>query len=349
MKAWVLHDVGNIQYEDVVKPQLSETEVLVSVKAVGICGSDIPRIYRDGAHKMPLIPGHEFSGTVVMTGAAEDADWIGKRVGVFPLIPCGKCAACQKMQYELCRHYSYLGSRCNGGFAEYVAVPVCNLIELPDEVSFEEAAMLEPMAVGVHAMRRAGVTSMETVAVCGMGTIGLLLCMFLMEAGVKRILAIGNKDFQKEQALRNDITEADFCDIRTMDVDSWIQEKTNGQGVDVFFECVGKNETFLQAIRNTAPAGQVVLVGNPYSNMTLDKVTYWKILRNQLTITGTWNTSFTHEETDDWNYVLERLRARSVRPTDFITHRLAMKDLVKGLRLMRDKSEDYVKVMGILG
>lgn len=348
MKAWVLHDIGNIRYEDVEKPQIREREVLVSVKAAGICGSDIPRIYRDGAHKMPLIPGHEFSGEVVMAGSKEDSGWIGKRVGVFPLIPCGKCISCQKMQYELCRHYNYLGSRCNGGFAEYVAVPADNLIELPDEVSFEEAAMLEPMAVGVHAMRRAGISAFDTVAICGMGTIGLLLCMFLMEAGVKHLLVIGNKDFQKEQALRNGIAEINFCDTRTMAVNSWIQEKTGGQGVNVFFECVGKNETLLQAIRNIAPAGRVVLVGNPYSDMKLDKETYWRILRNQMTITGTWNTSFTHERTDDWHYVLERLKDHRVRPADFITHRLAMEALEKGMLLMRDKSEDYVKVMARL-
>ena len=154
MKAWVLEDIGKIQYKEVSKPLPGEHEVLVEVKAAGICGSDIPRIYQTGAHRMPLIPGHEFAGRVVQTGENTDAKWQNKRVGIFPLIPCHNCVACQKGQYELCRNYSYLGSRRDGGFAEYVAVPECNLIELPENVSYEEAAMLEPMSVACHAPRR---------------------------------------------------------------------------------------------------------------------------------------------------------------------------------------------------
>ena len=87
-------------------------------------------------------------------GPEVDEAWLQKRVGVFPLIPCGKCGPCRQKKYEMCRSYNYLGSRCDGGFAEYAAVPVANLIELPENVSFEEAAMLEPMAVAVHAMRQ---------------------------------------------------------------------------------------------------------------------------------------------------------------------------------------------------
>ena len=156
MKAWVLEDIGKIQYKKVSKPRIGEHEVLVEVKAAGICGSDIPRIYQTGAHRMPLIPGHEFAGRVVQTGENTDAKWQNKRVGIFPLIPCRSCIACRKGQYELCRNYSYLGSRQDGGFAEYVAVPESNLIELPETVSYEEAAMLEPMAVACHALRRVG-------------------------------------------------------------------------------------------------------------------------------------------------------------------------------------------------
>ena len=155
MKAWVLHGVGDIRFEEVETPQPADGEVLVAVRAAGICGSDIPRIYQTGAHVQPLIPGHEFAGQVVGTGRDVSADWQNRRVGIFPLIPCKNCVSCQKQHYELCRSYSYLGSRRNGGFAEYVTVPAWNLIALPDAVSYEQAAMMEPMAVAVHAMRSA--------------------------------------------------------------------------------------------------------------------------------------------------------------------------------------------------
>lgn len=214
MKAWVLEDIGNIKYKEVLKPQISENEVLVQVKAAGICGSDIPRIYQTGAHQMPLIPGHEFSGQVVQTGENADVKWQNKRVGIFPLIPCRNCIACQKGQYELCRNYSYLGSRRDGGFAEYVAVPERNLIELPENVSYEEAAMLEPMSVACHALRRVKVSPDDTVAVCGLGTIGMFIVMLLLERNVKNLLVIGNKAFQKEKILKLGIKEEQYCDSK---------------------------------------------------------------------------------------------------------------------------------------
>ena len=354
MKAWVLHDINDLRYETADDPVISAHEVLVSVKAAGICGSDIPRIYQTGAHVHPLIPGHEFAGVVTETGAEVDTAWMGARVGVFPLIPCKECAPCKKKQYEMCRNYNYLGSRRDGGFAEYVAVPAENLIRLPDSVSFEEAAMLEPMAVAVHAMRRINPVTTDTVAVCGLGTIGLLLVMFLKEAGIENVLVIGNKEFQKRTALSIGIPEENYCDSKTCDAAKWIADRTDGNGTDVFFECVGKNDTFSFAVDCTAPAGRICLVGNPYSDMGLEKPVYWKILRNQLSITGTWNSSFSYagsdssRNTDDWEYVLERLAARQIEPDKLISHRFALADLERGLTIMRDKSEDYIKVMNIL-
>ncbi len=358
MKAYVLHDVGDLRLEDVKMPEIAEGQVLVKVKAAGICGSDIPRAYETGAHVKPLIIGHEFSGQVVK--AHEGSLWADKRVGIFPLIPCGKCIPCQKNKYEMCRNYSYLGSRTDGGFAEYVAVPEKNLIELPDNVSYEAAAMLEPMAVAVHSIRR-GMSVLDysgtvdektalddkTIVVCGLGTIGLLLTMFLMEIGFKNILVVGNKDFQKENALKLGITEEQYCDIRCENVLSWIDKKTNGVGADLFFECVGKNETVNWALEAVTPAGGVVLVGNPYSDMKLDKALYWKILRNQLKVTGTWNSSFTHDADDDWHYVIDCLAKEKINPEMLISHRLDMDNLENGFLIMRDKLEDFVKVMGV--
>ncbi len=128
MNAWVLHDINDFRLEAVEEPIPGKDEVLVEVKAAGICGSDIPRVYQNGTYSFPLIPGHEFSGVVAKTGRNVDDGWIGRRVGIFPLIPCMDCIPCRKKQYEMCRHYSYLGSRTNGGFAEYAAVPAANLI-----------------------------------------------------------------------------------------------------------------------------------------------------------------------------------------------------------------------------
>lgn len=345
MKAWVLHDVNNIRFEEVEKPRPAEQEALVSVKAVGICGSDIPRIYKTGAHVHPLIPGHEFSGMVVEAGEGVDAKWLGRRVGIFPLIPCKSCIACQKQHYELCCNYSYLGSRRNGGFAEYVSVPEWNLIELPDSASYEEAAMLEPMSVAVHAMRRVQPQKNDTTVIYGLGTIGMLLFLFLKDAGIENIFVIGNKEFQKSTVLKLGLDEKHYCDSRNCSVSEWIMQRTGNTGANVFFECIGKNETVSQAVDLTAPLGRICLVGNPYSDMTLEKSVYWKILRNQLTVTGTWNSSFTHQEGDDWHYVLDRLAQKRIAPKELISHELKLHDAERGFLTMRDKKEDYMKVM----
>ncbi len=347
MRGYVLREIGKIGAEDVPKPVPGEGEVLVSVRAAGICGSDIPRIYDTGAHFLPLIPGHEFSGVVTAIGYRVDASWSGKRVGVFPLLPCGECAFCRDGQYELCRHYNYLGSRIDGGFAEYVRVPVWNLLSLPDDVSFEQAAMLEPMAVAVHAMRRAELSKESSVVICGLGTIGLLLLMFLLERGIKKVFVIGNKDIQRKKALEFGAQEDFFCDSGKENADQWLKEKEAVYGIHVFFDCVGKAEVVSLACRHISPNGKVILVGNPVADMTLDKQDYWKILRNQLTLIGNWNSSFTHSDGDDWNYALKRLEEGKIHPEKMITHKLDFDSLIQGFEIMKYKKEEYVKLMGI--
>jgi len=345
MKAYVLHNVNELKYEEVPQPSLQPGWALIKVMAAGVCGSDIPRIYRDGAHRMPLIPGHEFSGRVEAVAEDGDASWVGKKVGIFPLIPCGICPQCQKKQFEMCRNYNYLGSRTDGGFAEYVAAPVKNLIEINQNVSYEAIAMMEPMAVAVHSIRAIAPAKVDVIVVSGLGTIGLFIVMYLIASGAEHVLVVGNKDFQKNQAMKLGISEEDYCDSRFCDVKEWILSKTDNQGAGVFFECVGKNETISLAIDSAAPGGKVMLVGNPYSEMKLDKNVYWKILRHELTVKGTWNSSFTGEDTDDWHYVKACLEAKLVYPEAMITHKLGPEELQKGMEIMRDKTEDYVKVM----
>ncbi len=164
---------------------------------------------------------------------------------------------------------------------------------------------------------------------------------------IHNIFTIGNKEFQRH-IVKLGLSEENYCDSKKEDVEQWINKKTKGNGMDIFFECVGKNETITQAINSTIPGGKVMLVGNPYSDMYLEKSVYWKILRNQLIIMGTWNSSSTGEETDDWYYVLDRLEENKITPTQFITHRFSLEEIEEGFHIMRDKSEDYVKVMCIL-
>ena len=171
--------------------------------------------------------------------------------------------------------------------------------------------------------------------------------MFLKDAGVKDLYVIGNKDAQKLHVGELGIPEENFCDSRKEDAAAWLMKRTDGAGMDLFFECVGKNETVQHAVELSAPGGSIVFVGNPYSDMTLPKAVYWKILRNELRVSGTWNSSFTGSEDDDWHYVVRALAEGRVHPEKLITHRLPMEELMQGLTIMRDKTEDYVKIMGV--
>ena len=136
------------------------------------------------------------------------------------------------------------------------------------------------------------------------------------------------------------------CDNKKEDAAQWLAQKTGG--ADVYFECVGRNESISLAIDSVAPAGRVILVGNPYSDISFSRNTYWKILRNQLTILGTWNSSFLGADTsDDWHYVLDRLESKRINPSSLITHRYPLEKLDTGLKIMKNKSEEYCKIMVI--
>ena len=349
MKALVLKNVGKIGIEEIDKPSPKQGEVLVHVKCCGICGSDINRAYTDGAHNMPLVIGHEFSGEVVEVGKDVSESWIGKAVGVFPLIPCKECDCCKKRKYEMCRSYSYLGSRRDGGFAEYVAVPEWNLIELSEDVSYDKAAMLEPMAVAVHAIRNVWNDKLDVkktnVVVMGLGTIGLFVTMFLLDMGMKSVYVIGNKELQKSKAIELGVPEDNYFDVGAGDVVEWINVNTNSVGADVFFECVGKKEALETGIKISAPMGRICTLGNPHSDMDIGREMYWRILRNQLTLVGTWNSSFTHEDEDDWHYVIRRLQQGKLSPEKLITHKFRLENIINGFEIMREKNEGYIKVM----
>lgn len=346
MKAYVLKGINKLEYVEVPIPELQKDEVLVEVKAVGICGSDIPRIFETGTYHFPTIPGHEFSG-VVHSVYDEGLEYlIGKRVGIFPLIPCGECASCRNKEYEMCTNYNYLGSRCDGGFAEYVAVPVRNLIELPERISYSAAAMLEPAAVGIHALKRINMQAVKSAVIFGTGTIGVLMAQWLRILGVQEILLVGTNSRQK--ALLEKLGFGGFCNRNEEDAVDFILERTNGEGVDLTIDCAGYASVLGECLEIVKRGGDVLAVGNPHADVELQKDIYWKLLRKQIRISGTWNSSFVPEDvTDDWRLTLEAMVNGDLKPESQITHLLPFDKLQEGLEIMRDKKAFYNKIMVI--
>ena len=343
MKACVLHGIGDLRYEDVPRPVPKSGEVLIKIMASGICGSDIGRVFVKGTYHFPTIPGHEFSGRIVEAGEGVDPKLIGRKTTVFPLLPCMICPACQIGEYGQCRNYNYFGSRCDGGFAEYIAVPVWNLVLVPESVSFEEAAMTEPSAVAIHALRQAGVEIGDQVLILGAGPIGLMLGKWAQIWGAQKVILIDIDD--KKIAFARDMGFEYACNSQKTDPDAWVMKQTNDRGADLAIEGTGVSAGLEQCLKSTRAFGRIVAMGNPADEMKLSQKAYWELLRKQLTIKGTWNSSYVSLPKNDWTLAIQMMERKSLDVMPFITHRLSLNEVPGALEMMRDHTEFYNKVM----
>lgn len=332
MKGYSLHAVNDLCYEELEYPECESGWCVVKVKAAGICSSDIPRVYTKGTYHFPTVPGHEFSGVVDKVADKENEYIVGKKVGIFPLIPCRKCEQCQNGHYEMCANYDYIGSRRDGGFAEYVAVPVWNLVELSDVVSFEEAAMMEPLAVALHAMKIANIKDDDTVAIIGTGMIAFAAAQWAKKMGAAEVVVIGRSE--SKHKIADNIPEIKYATFVNCENE-----------FNVVLEAVGSNNAIDKAINMVKPGGRLVLMGNPEGEINLDQNTYWRILRKQLHIAGTWNSSYEKNSDCDWSEVKKALEGHEIKAVALISHFYNQSDLKVGMELMHEHKEPYCKVM----
>jgi L-iditol 2-dehydrogenase len=296
--------------EDIHDPQIKSGNALLKVCCAGICSSDISRVYDSNAYYYPIILGHEFSGVVENVYNDCDKHWIGKNVGVYPLIPCFKCKPCINGHYETCLNYSYIGSRQNGAFAEYVAVPVWNLVEIPKAINMESAALIEPAAVALHAVKNADLKCVSSVNVFGRGVIGRLVSLWLNIFGIKDISLIG-------------------------------RDNVFPRNIDLCFEVVGKTSVLRNCIESVCPNGQIILVGNPDKNFYIEQSLYWQILRKQLSIKGIWNSLYD----EDWQETILRIQNCELQFDGLITHKYPFKELDKALEMMHNNNDIRCKVI----
>ncbi|EOS66971.1 galactitol-1-phosphate 5-dehydrogenase [Oscillibacter sp. 1-3] len=330
MKAYVLHGIGDLRYEERPLPELRPGWALVRVLAAGICSSDIPRIFEKGTYHFPTIPGHEFSGLVEAAADGSGRQWIGRRVGIFPLIPCKNCPSCRKGQYETCSNYDYIGSRRDGAFAEFTAVPVWNLIALPETVSDIQGALLEPAAVALHAVKRAEISPGDDMCVIGTGAIGLLAGQWAKIFGAGRVVIKGRGEAKRQIVQRCGLEYA--ADSRT------------GEEFGRVIEAVGSAQALEESLSLTAPGGKLVLMGNPDGPRTLSQDLYWRILRKQLTLTGTWNSSYGGENSD-WAAAVQAMGEGTLQTEAVVSHVLEREALAARLAVMRGHTEAFCKVV----
>jgi len=345
MDALVLHAVGVARFEKVPKPEAGPGEVLVRVGFCGVCGSDIPRTFVKGTYHFPTICGHEFAGTVETCGAEVDDYAPGDRVVVFPLLWCGRCASCELGNYVQCSDYDYYGSRRDGAFAQYVAVPPKNLVPVPEGVSLEAASMTEPAAVALHALKRAGGGFVgESVVIFGAGPIGLMAAQWARMMGAARVILFDLVPEKLEMANRLGFQLA--FDVRQVDAPEKVHELTGGNGAEVCVEAAGVPVTLNQAIASARVGGRVVILGNPSADVTLPAALISQAMRRELDILGTWNSAFSaHGNNDDWRAVLGAVAAGTVDLDGLVSHRTGLEGALEALTMMRDQSEFFAKVL----
>ncbi len=240
MNGAVLTRYNFIEWQQVPIPRINDSEVLIKVGYAGICGSD-QHIFSGEFHprtKTPMIPGHEFAGTIVETGRKVKNYKTGDRVAVDPIIPCGKCAACELQHYPACTTLKLLGVDINGGFAEYVAADESMLYRIGPEISDRHAALVEVLSIGFHAINRAGLKRGDTAAIFGSGRIGHCIAQAARTKTDNTIFMVDILDN------RLDIAQKAYDNIVTInsketDPVEFIREQTHGRGVDIAFEAVG--------------------------------------------------------------------------------------------------------------
>lgn len=343
MLAAVLHAPADLRYEEIEVPRIGPDDVLLKVKAAGNCGSDLQRIMVEGTHVFPCIPGHEFSGEIVKLGNKVDSFKVGDRVTAYPLIPCMRCKWCRQGEYNLCEDYDYLGSRSDGAFAEYVKVPARNLVLLPKEVGLEEAAMTDPACVALHGIKRAGGIRMgQSVAILGVGSIGMLACQWVKAMGAGKIIAV-------------DIIEDKLKVVRDFGVDSCINakkedvvekviEETKGEGVDLVMETAGSLATQRASFLIAAKRGRVIHIGRSYSDVLLPDEVFSRIFRRELEVYGAVNSNFSPLD-NEWETTLHFMASGAIKTKPLISHRIKLKDIAQTFKNMYHRKMIYNKII----
>ena len=280
MKAGVLYANEDIRYEDYPKPKVEAGEVLVKVVATGICGSDVPRVLQNGAHYYPIVLGHEFSGDVVEVGEGVTSVKAGDRVAGAPLMPCMTCDDCKKGNYSQCKFYSFIGSRVQGSFAQYVKLPEQNAVKFSDTVSYEQGAFFEPSTVALHGLMCADYRGGEDVAILGGGTIGLFTMQWAKIYGAKRVVVFDIDNDRLALATKLGADEV----VNTLEQD--FKEKVGKFGY--VYETAGVDVTMKLAFEIAGNKSNVCFIGTPSKDLVFTPHLFENMNRKEFTLTGSW-------------------------------------------------------------
>lgn len=340
MEAAVLNKPMDMALKQVPVPRIKEDEALIKVYCIGVCGSDVHyyehgRIGRYVVEK-PIILGHELAGEVVQVGAGVTNVSVGDRVAVEPGVACGRCEYCKSGRYNLCPDVVFMATPpVDGAWAEYVAVRSDFLFRLPDGLSFEQGALLEPLSVGMHAMIRGGVKPSDRLLITGLGPIGLLAIQAAKIYGVTEIYATDIVPFRQNLALEMGATAV--INPAKEDLKERIAHLTSGRGVTVVVESSGNGRAISDALTTVNRGGRVVLVGMPAAKeIPVDINT---IIDGEIDVYGLFRYANTYPS------AIQALGRSDIDVERVITHKYALKDIQEAVEVARTEKETGIKVM----
>lgn len=339
MTAGLMYEPGDIRVELVDVPAYGPDEMLVKVAACGVCGSDIPRMNYSGAYRYPIICGHEFSGFVVETGANVTTFTVGDLISVPPLLPCRECDSCGAGNFSLCENYDYFGSRRDGAYAQFVAVPENNALKMPAGLDPRAAAMIDPSAIALHAVLKTDLKPGARVAVVGAGPIGLFAVQWAKHLGASEVMAL---DLNEEKAAMARVAGADLTATSSEQA-----LELAGRGYDVVIETAGVSPTIALAANITARHGHAVFIGIPHSDVVFDESTFSTFLRREISLHGSWNSFSAPFPGREWTESADRLADGTIKWEFMITHELGLDALPATIKQLADRSIFSSKVLFI--
>mgnify|MGYP005764342235 FL=1 len=301
MKAVVIHGTGDIRYEEYPEPEIKPCCVKIRIMACGICGSDIPRVWKGSAHSYPIVLGHEFSGYVTEVGEGVTTLNAGDHVSGIPLIPCMHCPDCLSGNYSQCKHYSFIGSRQQGAMADYIVVPEQNTLKIDPSVSWRDAALFEPATVALHGIQLSQFTGGKSVLILGGGTIGCFTLQWAKLLGASSITVIGRDQnhLKVAQALGSDHI------VSTLDSDymQQLHAITSGHGFDYIYETAGSTAMMQLAFEEAANKSHVCFIGTPTADLIYTPRQWENLNRKELHLTGSWMSCSAPFPGNEWKMV----------------------------------------------
>ena len=344
MKAGVVHAKDDLRYEDIEKPVPGPGEVLIRVHYTGICGSDVPRVNGDACHFFPNVLGHEFSGEVAQLGEGVSSVQVGDRVAGVPLVPCLECDDCQKGNYSLCRHYSFIGSREFGSFAEYVVVPEKNAVKFNDGVTFEQGAFFEPSTVALHAVKCVPYEGGKTVAILGGGTVGMFTMQWAKIFGASKVVVFDIVDERLELAHE---LGSDGC-INTLE-DNFMEKAldlTDGNGFDYVFETAGAIPTMKMALPLAANKAHICFVGTPKKELCFTVSEWEQLNRKEAHLTGSWMSYSAPFPGEEWDLTAHYFETGQLKISDkFIFEKVDLENIATAFQWFKEPGKVKGKIL----